>query len=265
MSRNRLDRRQFLVLPLALTLAPLEAALGARGSRRTGYAVDIAILYGAFTFRLIGTLEEIIDRIAGRYEVRGAGEGRGIANRLESVGTLARGRWVPLRSRSWVQVAGRETTTEIVYDHDRGAAEYRMRGETFFGRRLRVVEDVVPLPAAPIDDLSSALLNYGERRWLPSQAGVYRTHVLLRRRSTREGPEGVDTVYRAEVVPLAFEVKPDRETGKSTASLDLTRLSSWAREDEPALIVFAPDGRPERITSSLALGSSIAIQMTSPA
>ena len=265
MSRNLLDRRQFLTLPLAIALAPLASALAATESRRAGYAVDIGILYGTMSFRLTGTIEETIDWAAGRYEVRAAGQGRGIANRMESAGALRGGRWVPLRSRSWVQVAGRETATDISYDYDRGAAEYRARGETFFLRRLRVVEDVVHFSAMPVDDVISAVLNYGERRWIPNQAGVYATHIVRRKRSGREGPDDVEKVYRAEVVPLALDVKPDPETGKPTAAFDLTRFSSWAREDEPARIVFGPDGRPERISSALILGTSIAIQMTPPA
>lgn len=265
MSRNLLDRRQFLTLPLALALAPLASAFGATDGRRSDYAVDIAILYGTMSFRLTGTIEETIDRAAGRYEVRAVGQGRGIANRLESAGTLRSGRWAPLRSRSWVQVAGRETVTEITYDHDRGAADYRTRGETFFLRRLRVAEDVVHFSATPVDDVISALLNYSDRRWVANPAGVYQTHIVRRKRSPREGPDDVQKVYRAEVVPLVLEVKPDPETGKPTAVFDLTRFSSWARESEPARIVFGPDGRPERISSSLMLGTSITIQMTAPA
>jgi hypothetical protein len=263
MSSILLDRRQFLTLPLALALTPLASALGAEG-RRVGYTVDIAILYGTMRFGLRGTLEETVDRKAGRYEVLAAGQGRGIANRIESAGTLRGGRWMPTRSRSWVQIAGRETITEITYDHDRGFADYRTRAETFFLRRLRVVEDLVQFPAGPVDDASSAVLNYSEHRWAPDEAGVYQTHVVRRKRSPREGPDDVEKVYRAEVIPLILNVKPDRETGKSTAAFDLTGFSSWAREDQPARIVFGHDGWPERITSSLILGTSITIQMTPP-
>lgn len=256
------DRRKFLTLPLALVLAPLAAAFAVTESRRAGYAIDIAILYGTMAFGLTGTIDETIDRAAGRYEVRAAGQGRGIANLMESVGTFRGGRWAPLRSRSWVQIAGRETTTEISYDHDRGVADYRTRAETFFLRRLRVVEDLVHFPAIPVDDAISAVLNYAEQRWAPNQSGVYQTHVVRRKRSPREGPDDVEKAYRAEVVPLLLNVKPDRETGKLAAAFDLTGFSSWAREDQPARIVFGPDRRPERISSSLILGTSITMQMT---
>lgn len=262
MSRNALDRRQFLALPLALALAPLASAFATTESRRAGYAVDIVILYGTMGFRLSGTIDEMIDRTAGRYEVRAVGQGRSIANRMESTGTLRDGRWAPLRSRSWFQVAGRETVTEIAYHHDRSVADYRARGETFFLRRLRVVEDVVRLPAGPVDDVISAVLNYGEGRWAPGPTGRYQTQIVRRRRSAREGPDDVEKAYRAEIVPLVLDIKPDPETGKPTAHFDLTRFSSWAREDEPAHIVFGADGRPERIRSALILGTSITIQRT---
>jgi hypothetical protein len=41
----------------------------------------------------------------------------------------------------------------------------------------------------------------------------------------------------------------------------MTRFSSWAREDEPARIVFGADRRPESITASLILGTSLAIRL----
>jgi hypothetical protein len=260
-----LDRRKFLTLPLTVALAPLASAFAATESRRTGYAVDVAILYGTMDFALTGAIEETIDRTAGRYEVRASGQGRGLAHRMESTGALRTGRWAPFWSRSRVQIAGRETMTEISYDHDRGVADYRARGETFFLRRLRVAEDLVQLPGSPIDDAFSAILNYGENRWAPSQAGVYETHIVRRKRPPREGPDDVERAYRAEVAPLRLDVRPDRETGRPTASFDLTGFSSWAREGQPARIVFGPDRRPERVSASLILGTTITIRMTSPA
>ena len=50
-------------------------------------------------------------------------------------------------------------------------------------------------------------------------------------------------------------------SGRATAALDLTRFSSWAREDEPARIVFGADRRPETITATLILGTSLAIRI----
>jgi hypothetical protein len=49
--------------------------------------------------------------------------------------------------------------------------------------------------------------------------------------------------------------------GRATALLDMTRFSSWAREDEPARIVFGADRRPESITASLILGTSLTIRI----
>jgi hypothetical protein len=121
------------------------------------------------------------------------------------------------------------------------------------------------LPGSPIDDAFSAILNYGENRWAPSQAGVYETHIVRRKRPPREGPDDVERAYRAEVAPLRLDVRPDRETGRPTASFDLTGFSSWAREGQPARIVFGPDRRPERVSASLILGTTITIRMTSPA
>jgi hypothetical protein len=41
----------------------------------------------------------------------------------------------------------------------------------------------------------------------------------------------------------------------------MTRFSSWAREDEPARIVFGANRRPEAITASLILGTSLTIRI----
>ena len=84
MSRNPMDRRQFLTLPLAMVLAPLGPlrALAGPEARRATYAVDVGILYGLLSFHLDGTITEAVDRAAGRYEVKMAGEGDGIAHRV---------------------------------------------------------------------------------------------------------------------------------------------------------------------------------------
>ena len=73
-------------------------------------------------------------------------------------------------------------------------------------------------------------------------------------------PDDVDRRYRAELVP--FELRVTTEAGgRATALLDMTRFSSWAREDEPARIVFGADRRPESITASLILGTSLTIRI----
>jgi hypothetical protein len=66
--------------------------------------------------------------------------------------------------------------------------------------------------------------------------------------------------YRAELEPFLIRVAPEAN-GRATALLDMTRFSSWAREDEPARIVFGADRRPESITASLILGTSLAIRI----
>jgi len=83
---------------------------------------------------------------------------------------------------------------------------------------------------------------------------------VRRQRPEKEGPDDVSQAYRAEIVPLAMKVASEPETGKAAASLDLTRFSSWAKERQPARVVFGPDRRPESITASLILGTSITIR-----
>src|SRR2546427_10142783 len=144
MSRQVIDRRQFLTLPLALFLAPLARAQAAVEAHRAPYGVDVSLLYGALTYRVEGTLTETIDRPRGCYDVAIAGEGDGIANRIESVGILRQGRWAPLRSRSFFSVKGRESRSDIAYDPARRGTGLHARGVDFFCRRLRVVGGGLP-------------------------------------------------------------------------------------------------------------------------
>ena len=60
--------------------------------------------------------------------------------------------------------------------------------------------------------------------------------------------------------PAARRSAAREATGKAAASLDLTRFSSWAKERQPARVIFGPDRRPESITASLILGTSITIR-----
>ena len=254
-------RRDFLTLSLALLPLPVGRAAAETQPRKGTYAVDVGLLYDTITLRLTGTVDESVDRAAGRYEVRANGEGSGIANRIESSGRWHEGRWAPVRSASWFQVRGRESRSEIVWDHARHVVDYRFRGETFFLRRLRVVEDTVPIPAGTrIDDAMSALFNYADGTWKPGADGLYHTHVVRRKISDSEGPDDVDPRARAELAPLALKIAPD-ESGKSTALFDMTRFSSWARKNQPARIVFGTNRRPELITASLMLGTSINIRL----
>jgi hypothetical protein len=255
------NRRNFLTLALAVLLAP--ARLAAEPSARRGtFAAEVGILYQMLTFHVVGDVQESIDRGAGRYEVRVRGRGDGIANRIESSGVLRGGRWVPLRGASWFQVKGRESRTQVSYDHERHVIEYHARAETFLLRRLRVVDDVIPLPAGVIvDDAISALLNYREGAWAPGPDGRLRTNIVRRRRSDDEGPDDVAQAYRAELAPLDLKIEPDPETRKPAALLDLSGFSSWAREDRPARIVFDDERRPTLITGSMILGTSVTIRL----
>ena len=268
MSRYLLDRRQFLTLPLRLFLAPVLVkaapwlAHAEPETRRTAYDVDVGVLWDAMTFHLPGTLDEAVDRPAGRYEIKAVGQGSRIQNRVESRGMLLDGRWAPLEATSWFLVAGRETRSQTVYDYDRRRIEYHFKGETFLLRRVRVADDVLTIPpGVHVDDVITTVLNYADGRWPQHADGSYDTHVVRRQRSEKEGPDDVSQNYRAELVPLVMKTVSEPETGKAAASLDLTRFSSWAKERQPARVVFGPDRRPETVTASLILGTSITIRL----
>ena len=255
------DRRTFLTLALAVLLAPVRLA-AEPVARKGTFAADVGILYQMLTFHLKGDVQESIDREGGRYEVTISGQGDGIANRIESSGVLRGGRWVPLRSASWFQVRGRDSRTQITYDYERHVIEYHARGETFFLRRLRVVDDVLPLPpGVTLDDAISAALNYRAGFWTPRPDGRLHTHVVRRRRAENEGPDDLAASYRAEVIPLELKIEPDPQTRKSAALLDLSRFSSWARENRPARIVFDDERWPALITGSMILGTSVTIRL----
>ena len=261
MSISLMNRRQFMTLPLGLVLAPFVGVDAEPIIRRGQYAADVGVLYDMLTFHLEGTIEESVDRAAGQYHVVIAGEGASISNRLESTGRFGDRRWMPRRSRSLLNVRGRLSRTEIDYDYDRRAITYRARGETFFMRRVRLVEDVVTIPAGMhVDDLVSATLNYAEGLW-PPESGTLRTFVVRRRHSADEGPDDVASSYRAEIARLEATVGPDSQDGKSTALFDLSPFSSWMRPSRPAHIVFGTDRRPELITTSMILGSSVTIRL----
>ena len=256
-----MTRRRFLALLFSVMAAPLTPALAAVEPRKTNYSADVAILYGMFNLKLKGILDEVVDRAAGRYDVTISGEGGRIANRIDCHGVLRDGRWAPIRSSSWFQVVGRESRTTLAYDHAARTAEYHFRGETFLLRRVRVADDVLSLPSAPVDDAVSAILNYADGRWAPEPDGSFRTRVIRRRRPANEGPDDVDTHYRAELIPLVLKIGPDPENGKPTALFDISGFSSWSREGRPARIVFGADRRLELITTSLILGTSVDIRL----
>jgi hypothetical protein len=263
MSMYLINRRYFLTLPLAL-LSPSVAARFVAGAEVTKgtYAADIGILYETLKLNLQGTIEETLDRGAGEYRVVAMGTGPGIANRYDSNGILRDGRWAPLQSQSWFDIRGRQSRTEVAYDWRKRQISYRARGETFFLRRQRVVDDVLPLAdGIHVDDVISATLNYADGRWRPDPDGAHRTLVVRRRRSENEGPDDVAASYRAEVVTLDLKTERDA-SGKATALFDLSRFSSWAKASEPARIVFGRTRRPELIKTSMILGTSVTIRFT---
>jgi hypothetical protein len=262
---SALSRRSFLRAgvwaALASTLGWPRGAPAAVEARRGEFTARAALLYGAFRFEESGVIEETIDAVAGRYEVRITGRGREMTTEIESTGALRDGRWAPLRFADRFVVYGRESRLEIGYDYDRRLIQYRGRSETFLLRRIRVTDDAVPIPAgAHVDDVVSATLNYSEGRWGPDTDGSLTTRVVRRQRIRGERPDDAQQRYRAELVPFTLRVGTD-PSGRATAELDLTRFSSWAREDEPARIVFGPHRRPETITASLILGTTLAIRI----
>jgi hypothetical protein len=257
-----LDRRRFLQLALALGLG-LPATVRAATEERTGqFAADVGILFGVLSFHLAGTIQEMVDRAAGRYEVSIRGRGESINNEADASGVLRDGRWAPTRARSVFLVHGRESRSEIAYDWAQRRIEYHSRSETFFLRRVRQADDVLTVPeATPIDDVVSATLNYADGLWPSQPDGSLLTHVVRRHRPPGEKPDDVQKAYRAELVPFVLRVTTEPATGRPMALFDLTRFSSWAKESEPARIVFGPNRRPEAITSSLMLGTSVAIRI----
>jgi hypothetical protein len=262
MSRQVIGRRDFLSLPLAFLLVSFARASADTVAHTAPYRVDVRLLYGALTYRIDEILAESIDRSAGRYEVAMMGEGDGIVNRIESSGVLRQGRWAPLRSRSFFSVKGRESRGDVTYDYTARKIDYHFKGETFFLRRLRVVDDSLPMPdGLLIDDAISATLNYADELWRPQTDGDLLTHIVRRKIASNEGPDDVQAQYRAELAPLTLKVAVDAETRKPTARFDLTRFSSWARQSQPALITFGTDRRPEHLNLPMILGTSVQISL----
>jgi hypothetical protein len=262
MSMSLISRRRFLTLPLGVFLASRSGAFAQAQVTRANYAADIGILYDMLTLQLQGTIEENVNRATGEYRVVANGLGPGIANRVDSVGILRNGRWAPVRSESWFDIRGRQSRTEVAYDWRKRQIQYSARVETFFLRRLRIVNDALSLTdGTHVDDVMSATLNYADGRWPADPDGAYRTLVVRRQRADNEGPDDVAKSYRAEVVPFDLRAAPDT-AGKSTALFDLTRFSSWAKSSHPARIVFGVTRRPELITTSMILGTSVTIRFT---
>jgi hypothetical protein len=244
-----------------VALQPVAAALAKVDSGRLGYECEVGVFHNALRYRMTGTIDERVDQVEGRYQVRIEGQGSGVANHAEASGMLRDGRWVPLLGKSWAKIAGREGRAEISYDHQRRVAHYHSRSETFFLGRLRVVDDVVAFPpGAHVDDTVSAILNHADGYWRPAPGGVLETRMVRRRRAPREGREETSGEYRAEIVPLVLTLLPGLVDGRRTALVDLTGFSTWALPDRPARIVLEPDGRPAVVTGRLMYGTSFTIR-----
>jgi hypothetical protein len=268
---GRLDpgvpRRAFLGALAAWALAPSRrAAATAVEVRQAAFAARTSLLYGVLRFELNGVIDEVIEREAGRYEVRVTGKSAEMTTRIESRGVLLDGRWAPLRFHDHFVVYGRESNLEITYDHKSRVADYRGRSETFLLRRVRTTDDRVALPPGlHVDDVISATLNYADKRWPMESTGTLVTHVVRRRRPADEGADDVARSYRSEVVPFVLNLGPDPAASPGanpSASFDLTRFTSWGIDKEPARIAFGADRRPETITASLILGTSLAVRIT---
>ncbi len=258
-----LSRRALLGTALAWAIGRPGRGYSEVDARQGSFTARAQILYGALRFEESGVIDERIDRAAGSYEVRISGRGHEMTTDIESTGALRDGRWAPLQFTDRFVVYGRESRLEIVYDYARRAIRYHGRSETFLLRRIRTTDDTVAVPAGVhVDDVVSATLNYAERRWAPEADGRLVTQIIRRRRVPGERPDDAERRYRAEIVPFVLQVGTDAG-GRATAAVDMTRFTSWAKEDEPARIVFGTNRRPESITAPLVLGTSLTIRVES--
>jgi len=71
----------------------------------------------------------------------------------------------------------------------------------------------------------------------------------------------VQARYQAELVPFTLNVGLDAETRKPIGRFDLTRFSSWAKQNQPAQITFGVDRRPEHMSLPMMLGTSVQIRL----
>lgn len=260
-----LSRRQFLSLPLGLLALPALAGAEPVTRKTFTYQANMAVLFELMTFNVTGTVVEEIDYGAGQYRVVLTGEGSGVTHRSESTGVIRAGRFLPGTSWSAGAVRGRDNRSLTKYDHERGTVELHSRYHTLILGRLRQLDDVLKLPAGqPVDDIISATLNFAAGRLDIDPGGYCYTNVVRRAKAENEGPDDVsDSGYRAELVPLRFKTQTDPATGRLTAVIDITRFSSWARSNRPALVTFDQARHVESMKSSLMLGSTVSLRLTS--
>ena len=106
-----LSRREFLTTSILLPLFLFNRRFPrAQAQSRQGatYHVDAGVFFGLFTFNVDGSIQEQIDRAAGRYRVVVAGQGSQITNRLESTGIIRGRRFVPSATNIFLDLRGRE-------------------------------------------------------------------------------------------------------------------------------------------------------------
>jgi|SoiMethySBSTD1v2_1073268.scaffolds.fasta_scaffold350403_2 hypothetical protein len=261
----KLSRRQLLALPLGMLALPRLASAETPVRKTFSYQADMGVLFDLLTFHVTGTVIEEIDYAAGRYRVVLTGEGSGVTHRTESLGTIRGGRFLPTASWSSGAIRGRENRASTRYDYEKGTIEFHSMGHTLFLGRLRQVDDVLRLPTGiPVDDLASATLNFAAGQLESDSEGSYHTQVVRRAKAENEGPDDVSASgYHAELVPLRFRVVPDPATGRLRATIDITRFSSWARANQPAHVTFDQERHLESVRSSLMLGSTVNVRLTS--
>jgi hypothetical protein len=183
---------------------------------------------------------------------------------MESAGTLRDGRWAPLRASSRFEVRGRTNRSDILYDWGGRLIDYHDRGETFFLRRQRVVDDLVAIPPAQhVDDVISAILNYADGSGQPPRTVASTPPSCVGGGASGKARTTSRRSTEPSSCPSCSRRTATRLTGKAAARFDMTRFSSWATPDRPGEIVFGPDRRLESIVSSLILGTSVAIRITS--
>ena len=261
----RLSRRAFLLAPLPLALLPREALAAPPVGEPWGFSVDVGVLFNLITFSLKGVLVKEIDHGAGRYRVTMNGEGDNISLQTDAGGVIRQGRFVPVDLHSTSTIRGRPSRLDLRYDHDRSTVEYHSVAHTFFLGRRRQVDDMLKLPTdRHVDDLISAELNFSANMLDRDPDGAYRTYIVRRVRPENEGPDDVSpSGYRAELVPLRFQVAPGETPGRLRALIDITGFSSWARQNQPAQVIFGPDRQLESVQTKLMLGTTFKAHLTS--
>ena len=261
----RLSRRAFLAASLPLVLLPRGVPAAPPSGQPLDFTVDVGVLFDLITFSLKGTLVKEIDRAAGRYRITVSGEGDKISIQTEASGVIREGRFVPVDLHSTSTIRGRPSRLDMRYDHDRGTVEYHAVSHTFFLGRRRQVDDLLKLPTdRHVDDLLSAELNFAANMLDRDPDGTYRTYIVRRVRPENEGPDDVSVSgYRAELVPLHFQVAPDEAPGRLRALIDITGFSSWARQNQPARVTFGPDRHLESVHSKLMLGTTFKARLVS--